>query len=69
MVMKGTTPKIDPRYETSSFAEGQLVEVIRRCWTYDPEIRPNMTEVQSMLKDAILENEKLQEAVSGPLPP
>jgi hypothetical protein len=67
--MEGRKPAIDPRYETNSFAEAQLVQVIRKCWTFNPDARPNMTEVQNMLKEAIAEDKRLRASVSGPLPP
>jgi hypothetical protein len=32
-VVNGRKPVIDPRYRSRA-AEGQLVEIIERCWTY-----------------------------------
>ncbi|CAB9500486.1 Probable serine/threonine-protein kinase [Seminavis robusta] len=57
MIKDGKTAVIDPRYVDSSFAEGKLVEVIFRCFEYDPELRADINEIWQMLKDAIAENE------------
>lgn len=68
LVMKGRTPTIDQRYKTNSFAESRLVQIIERCWIYDPDIRPSMSEVKTMLMEAIAEDGRLQNSVAGPLP-
>ncbi|CAB9518281.1 Probable serine/threonine-protein kinase [Seminavis robusta] len=58
MVKDGEKPLIDPRYVDSSFAERKLVDVILRCFEYDPELRADINEIRRMLKEAIVENEQ-----------
>jgi serine/threonine protein kinase len=52
MVEDAKKPYIDPRYRSRSFAEGQLVEIIELCWTYDPDERPDIFEIGRLLKAA-----------------
>jgi serine/threonine protein kinase len=51
-VVNGEKPYIDPRYRSRSFAEGQLVEIMERCWTYDADERPDMSEIVRLLRAA-----------------
>lgn len=51
-VVNGEKPYIDPRYRSRSFAEGKLVEIIERCWTYDADERPDIFEIARLLKAA-----------------
>merc|ERR1712238_385539 len=48
---------IDPRYRERSFGEGKLVDLIERCWIYDPFKRISMFDAVVFLKEAIRENE------------
>jgi serine/threonine protein kinase len=52
LVTNGEKPYIDPRYRSRSFAEGQLVEIMERCWIYDPDDRPDIFEITRQLKAA-----------------
>ena len=52
-IMKGQKPPIDPRYPERSFAERTLVEIIERCWIYDPDERIDIFEAVETLLDAI----------------
>lgn len=54
-LVDGKTAFIDNRYRTRSFAEGQMVELIERCWRYKPEDRPDIFEVVGFLRNALLE--------------
>jgi len=56
---KGQLPYIDPRYRTRSFAEGKLVEIMERCWEYEPDNRADIFEVSDFLTEAVIENRKL----------
>jgi serine/threonine protein kinase len=59
-VVNGEKPYIDPRYRSRSSAEGQLVEIMERCWTYDADERPDIFEVVRLLKAARELNEPPQ---------
>lgn len=54
----GVTAKIDPRFYDKSFAERKLIEVIKRCYVYDPDERADINEIQHMLEVAIAEDER-----------
>jgi serine/threonine protein kinase len=56
-VSDGETPYIDPRYRSNmSFADGQLVEIMERCWVYDPDDRPDVFEIARQLTAALESN-------------
>ena len=59
-VVDKATAYIDDRYRTRSFAEGKLVEIMERCWVYDPVKRADIFEVVRFLRDAVEENNALQ---------
>ena len=52
-VMVGETPYIDPRWRERSFAEGKLIEVMQKMWTYNPDERIDIFEVIAFLRDAL----------------
>ena len=52
---------IDKRYRTRSFAEGKLVEIMERCWEQKPSDRADIFEVVRFLRDAVLENKRLNQ--------
>lgn len=52
-IMNGQKPPIDPRYRETSSAERTIVEVIERCWIYNPEERIDTFEVIEILLDAV----------------
>lgn len=56
-IMHGDTPAIDSRYRKRSFVEGKLVEIIERCWAYEPDDRPTIFEIVEFLRDAVVEFE------------
>ena len=58
-MINGELPYVDPRYKQRSFAESQLVEVMEKCWVYDPEKRIDIFEVVRLLRKAVAENDKL----------
>lgn len=58
-IAKGATAKIDPRFYNRSFAEAKLIEVIKRCYVYDPDERADIGELKKMLEVAIAENEEV----------
>ena len=55
---RGETAYIDDRYRTRSFAESKLVELIEKCFAFDPEERITIFEAARFLQEAINENDK-----------
>ena len=35
-IKDGELPFVDPRFEDGSYAEQKLVQVLQRCWIYNP---------------------------------
>jgi len=56
----GEVPYIDPRWSQHSFAEARLVEIMKLCWTYQPEDRIDVFELVRLLRNAVEENKKKQ---------
>jgi serine/threonine protein kinase len=76
-VADGEKPFVDPRYRSRSFAEGQLIEIMELCWTYDADDRPDVFEIARRLRAAYQINQhrqaengetKAATAASGTLP-
>jgi serine/threonine protein kinase len=63
-VVNGEKPYIDPRYRSRSFAEGQLIEIMELCWTFDPDGRPDIFEIARRLREAY-ELDKHHQAENG----
>ena len=59
-VRTGEVPYIDPRWSHHSFAEARLVEIMKLCWTYQPEDRIDVFELVRLLRNAVEENKKKQ---------
>lgn len=53
---------VDPRYAEKGFAESKLVEVMEKCWVYEPDKRIDIFEVVKLLREAVEENTKLMKA-------
>ena len=49
-IKNGVTPYIDPRYKNRSPEERLLVEVMERCFAYNPDERPSIFDVVSWLQ-------------------
>ena len=58
-LIHGDLPYVDPRYKERSFAEEKLIELMERCWIYNPDERISIFEAVTFLRDAVEENEKL----------
>lgn len=56
MVKQGEKPKLDTRWKEHSFAEGKILELLERCFEYDPDKRINMFETVEFLERAVEEN-------------
>eukprot|EP00538_Stauroneis_constricta_P012966 CAMPEP_0119572508 /NCGR_PEP_ID=MMETSP1352-20130426/44656_1 /TAXON_ID=265584 /ORGANISM="Stauroneis constricta, Strain CCMP1120" /LENGTH=600 /DNA_ID=CAMNT_0007622193 /DNA_START=27 /DNA_END=1829 /DNA_ORIENTATION=+ len=63
-LIEGEIAYIDPRYEQRSYGEKKLVEILRRCWEYNPEKRINIFQAVEMLREAVKENAKLEAAAA-----
>jgi hypothetical protein len=58
-VIGGKTAFVDPRYKARSYAEAKLVEIMEKCWEFDPDQRIDMFEVVRLLREVVSENERL----------
>jgi hypothetical protein len=54
----GELAYVDPRYEANSYGESRLVDIMKRCWEYDPVKRIDIFEVVRLLREAIQENNR-----------
>ncbi len=59
-------PYVDERYRTRSYAEGKLVDIMERCWEFDPAKRISIFDAVKMLREASKENDRRQNV--SPLP-
>lgn len=57
----GKLPYVDPRYKERSFGEKKLVELMEKCWVYDPDERISIFGAVDFLRKAIKENEARSE--------
>ena len=48
--MKGETAFIDDRYRTQSFITHKLVEVMEKCWAFDPKDRIDIFQAVKILR-------------------
>lgn len=55
-------PYIDDRYRTRSYAERKLVEVMEKCWHFEPEKRITIFDAVKILREAVKENERRQKS-------
>lgn len=53
---------VDPRFRKRSFAEKKLVELMEKCWIYDPNDRISIFETVEFLRNVIKENAALNVA-------
>ena len=58
-VVLGETAVIDPRF-VNDFGLGKLVEVIERCFVYNPDKRADINEIKQMLEQAIADTEQYE---------
>lgn len=54
-------PYVDPRWKERSFGEKKLVELMEKCWVYDPDERISIFEAVEFLRKAIKENDAQSE--------
>ena len=58
-LIDGKTAYVDSRYRERSFAEKKLIELMEKCWIYDPDERISMFEAVEFLRKAVKENKAL----------
>jgi hypothetical protein len=51
-------PYVDPRYKDRSYAEKMLVELMEKCWIYDPDERISSFEAVEFLRKAVRDNKE-----------
>ena len=49
-------PYVDERYRERSFEEGKLIELMEKCWAYDPSKRCTAFEAVSFIRNAVKES-------------
>jgi serine/threonine protein kinase len=50
-VKQGVHPYVDTRYRNRSVVERELIDVMERCWEFDPDSRVSSFEVVSRLRN------------------
>jgi len=61
-LIDGELPYVDERYRTRSYGEGRLVEIMERCWVYEPEKRATIFEVVEFLRETLAEHKRREVA-------
>lgn len=56
-MIKGELAYVDPRFKERSFAEKKLVELMEKCWIYEPDDRISIFDAVTFLREAVAENE------------
>jgi len=52
-IRNGELPFVDPRFQQQSYGEKKLVEILQRCWIYDPSKRADIFEIVQLLQDTL----------------
>ena len=55
-LINGKLPYLDPRYKERSYAEKKLVELMEKCWLYDPDERISIFDAVEFLRQAVKDN-------------
>ena len=55
-MINGKLPYLDPRYKERSYAEKKLVELMEKCWLYDPDERISIFDAVEFLRQAVKDN-------------
>lgn len=56
----GDLPYIDPRWKERSYIERRLVELMEKCWIFDPDERVDIFFAVEFLKETVREYNKLK---------
>ena len=62
IIERGEVTKLDQRYHERSFAEHKLIQIMEVCYIFEPDERADINELQSLLEDAIAEDERRKES-------
>ena len=57
-IIAGDRAYIDKRYRNRSFIEDGLIDVMERCWEYEPEERIDIFQVVRLLRDILEQSER-----------
>jgi hypothetical protein len=55
-LINGILPYLDHRYKERSYAEEKLVEIMEKCWLYDPDERISIFDAVEFLRQAVKDN-------------
>lgn len=58
-LIDGKLPYIDPRWKQRSYVERRLVELMEKCWAYNPDDRVDIFYAVEFLRETISENDRL----------
>jgi hypothetical protein len=58
-VADGETSAIDQRFYSRSFGENSLIDIILKCWVFNPDERIGINELQELLEEAVAVDEHL----------
>lgn len=57
-MMKGEKSYLDPRYRGKNFIQDELIELMYKCWHYEPDKRADIFEAVTILRDILEESKK-----------
>ncbi|KAL7491232.1 hypothetical protein ACHAWT_000791 [Skeletonema menzelii] len=60
-LIDGDLAFVDPRWKDRSYEEGKLVELLPKCWAYDPDERISIFDAVKFLRQAIEDKPKHQD--------
>lgn len=60
-IIAGDRAYIDERYRNRSFVEDGLIDVMERCWEYEPEERIDIFKVVRLLRDILAKSKRYME--------
>ena len=59
-LIDGKLPYVDPRWKERSYIERRLVELMEKCWVYDPDERADIFYAVNHLKETLREHNKMK---------
>jgi len=59
MMVDGELAYLDPRYIGKNYIQDKLIDLMYRCWAYDPDKRADIFEAVTTLRDVVKEGKKL----------
>jgi hypothetical protein len=61
VLIDGKLPYIDPRWKERSYIERRLVELMEKCWIYNPDDRIDIFYAVEFLRETVREHQRLNE--------